>query len=518
MARPRSWTRLTGSCSTDTVRDINSFCVTRSLRRTDPGCMQELASSVRRAHPRTVFPTPIMPPPPVPGASKHPPQRAPPIYPKASLSPLQTLVRAQRAAIVDPVLTASATFIASIPPDSDDERERARLAARRRKSSGLNTFHSSGHGNASRRRRAESAAAAAVRPRGPGGMFLKQGQQPSAPRPSNPRKARASAPLPPSAPAPMVEAGPSKRARRMSSISSLNGVGADWEMDMDMAQESRPRRDRRPSMRVLNGGPGQGPTPPSLGLTNGKGKERAPAEEAFTPSNVRLTIRIPPRAGLTIAGARTAFSNEQAQPSASTSATADYGNYRPSFSPTSTTRTLSPTLPKIRLRLGSRPNTEQSHDGEEHDDRSVSEWEEYSASEAGRERDAEVMDGNGDDGLSVTRSSRSRSRSTSVSVYRQSAYKYPPPYQSGIKREDEGLIQDSGSRAGSSHVALSVSPPPPLPPANEGEEDGDKDDTQAVPQGDGSTRHETFKQSWSVSEQHLLEKLLEEYPDGVKNR
>lgn len=30
--------------------------------------------------------------------------------------------------------------------------------------------------------------------------------------------------------------------------------------------------------------------------------------------------------------------------------------------------------------------------------------------------------------------------------------------------------------------------------------------------------HETYKQAWSVSEQHLLEKLLEEYPDGVKNR
>ncbi|KZV71187.1 hypothetical protein PENSPDRAFT_578108, partial [Peniophora sp. CONT] len=29
---------------------------------------------------------------------------------------------------------------------------------------------------------------------------------------------------------------------------------------------------------------------------------------------------------------------------------------------------------------------------------------------------------------------------------------------------------------------------------------------------------DTYKQAWSVSEQHLLERLLEEIPDGEKNR
>ncbi|OBZ77117.1 ZZ-type zinc finger-containing protein 3 [Grifola frondosa] len=34
----------------------------------------------------------------------------------------------------------------------------------------------------------------------------------------------------------------------------------------------------------------------------------------------------------------------------------------------------------------------------------------------------------------------------------------------------------------------------------------------------GKPRSETYKQAWSVSEQHLLERLLEEIPDGEKNR
>lgn len=34
----------------------------------------------------------------------------------------------------------------------------------------------------------------------------------------------------------------------------------------------------------------------------------------------------------------------------------------------------------------------------------------------------------------------------------------------------------------------------------------------------GKPKSETYKQSWSVSEQHLLERLLEEIPDGEKNR
>jgi len=35
---------------------------------------------------------------------------------------------------------------------------------------------------------------------------------------------------------------------------------------------------------------------------------------------------------------------------------------------------------------------------------------------------------------------------------------------------------------------------------------------------ENKVRPETYKQAWSVSEQHLLERLLEEIPDGEKNR
>lgn len=34
----------------------------------------------------------------------------------------------------------------------------------------------------------------------------------------------------------------------------------------------------------------------------------------------------------------------------------------------------------------------------------------------------------------------------------------------------------------------------------------------------GKPKSETYKQAWSVSEQHLLEQLLEQIPDGAKNR
>lgn len=60
--------------------------------------------------------------------------------------------------------------------------------------------------------------------------------------------------------------------------------------------------------------------------------------------------------------------------------------------------------------------------------------------------------------------------------------------------------------------AASPSPPPtaemPLP-AHVGGSAG---------KGNGKKKPETYKQAWSVSEQHLLEKLLDEIPEGSKNR
>lgn len=49
--------------------------------------------------------------------------------------------------------------------------------------------------------------------------------------------------------------------------------------------------------------------------------------------------------------------------------------------------------------------------------------------------------------------------------------------------------------------------PPPPPPAVKRDKDAK-----------GKPRSETYKLAWSVSEQHLLEQLLEQIPDGEKNR
>ncbi|RPD61768.1 hypothetical protein L226DRAFT_485046 [Lentinus tigrinus ALCF2SS1-7] len=52
------------------------------------------------------------------------------------------------------------------------------------------------------------------------------------------------------------------------------------------------------------------------------------------------------------------------------------------------------------------------------------------------------------------------------------------------------------------------------------EQDDEVDATPAGPScgKDGKPKSETYKQAWSVSEQHLLERLLEEIPEGEKNR
>jgi hypothetical protein len=79
------------------------------------------------------------------------------------------------------------------------------------------------------------------------------------------------------------------------------------------------------------------------------------------------------------------------------------------------------------------------------------------------------------------------------------------------------------ARPQSSQQALDIS----VPKANgkrkqQRELSPDTDTTQlASRKGSRSTgkiKPETYKQAWSVSEQHLLERLLEEIPDGEKNR
>lgn len=56
-----------------------------------------------------------------------------------------------------------------------------------------------------------------------------------------------------------------------------------------------------------------------------------------------------------------------------------------------------------------------------------------------------------------------------------------------------------------------------MPPSVKNTEPAVEDDLPKVDKR-GKLRSDTYKQAWSVSEQHLLERLLEEIPDGEKNR
>ncbi|KAH9928011.1 uncharacterized protein BXZ73DRAFT_102517 [Epithele typhae] len=64
-------------------------------------------------------------------------------------------------------------------------------------------------------------------------------------------------------------------------------------------------------------------------------------------------------------------------------------------------------------------------------------------------------------------------------------------------------------------VKLMLGPPPPPPPPPP---DQPSSPTEPALDRKGKARSDTYKQAWSVSEQHLLERLLEEIPDGEKNR
>ncbi|KAI0752639.1 hypothetical protein C8Q80DRAFT_1147443 [Daedaleopsis nitida] len=61
--------------------------------------------------------------------------------------------------------------------------------------------------------------------------------------------------------------------------------------------------------------------------------------------------------------------------------------------------------------------------------------------------------------------------------------------------------------------------PQPKPKVEPDEEEEQPTPTTGPPRDkNGKAKSETYKQAWSVSEQHLLERLLEEIPDGEKNR
>lgn len=70
-------------------------------------------------------------------------------------------------------------------------------------------------------------------------------------------------------------------------------------------------------------------------------------------------------------------------------------------------------------------------------------------------------------------------------------------------------VAHKGGRTKAKAAPIKVEPKP----------EPDEDSLESPSTGpNGKPRSETYKQAWSVSEQHLLERLLEEIPDGEKNR
>ena len=78
-------------------------------------------------------------------------------------------------------------------------------------------------------------------------------------------------------------------------------------------------------------------------------------------------------------------------------------------------------------------------------------------------------------------------------------------------QQDIGEIAKRAKPSGKLKVKLKVEPPPEPEPEPE-------ETTEPPRDKKGKAKSETYKQAWSVSEQHLLERLLDEIPDGEKNR
>ncbi|KAK7683662.1 hypothetical protein QCA50_013038 [Cerrena zonata] len=95
----------------------------------------------------------------------------------------------------------------------------------------------------------------------------------------------------------------------------------------------------------------------------------------------------------------------------------------------------------------------------------------------------------------------------------------PPTYtKTGRQRQP---TRKASAIASSSRASRAKAKQPALEPEeNEDQEENDDDapSKEVLTDKKGKPRPETYKQAWSISEQHLLERLLEEIPDGEKNR
>jgi len=100
--------------------------------------------------------------------------------------------------------------------------------------------------------------------------------------------------------------------------------------------------------------------------------------------------------------------------------------------------------------------------------------------------------------MALTKSSRLRRPSTKLQAHARA------------KTLDESSTGRYSKRKTQNEIILKIEPDPEPPPSKPILEKRSRDPEKPKP--------ETYKLAWSVSEQHLLERLLEEIPDGEKNR
>ncbi|KAI0634154.1 hypothetical protein C8Q77DRAFT_1110125 [Trametes polyzona] len=136
---------------------------------------------------------------------------------------------------------------------------------------------------------------------------------------------------------------------------------------------------------------------------------------------------------------------------------------------------------------------------------------------------AEVDISMDDGGVSVPATSVPPSENVSMEVDTPADLSSPLPTPSSVPTEsarERRPSRKAQTEARSSSTRAKSTGKAKAPPKPKVEPREDSAEPPAGPPRDknGKAKSETYKQAWSVSEQHLLERLLEEIPEGEKNR
>lgn len=113
--------------------------------------------------------------------------------------------------------------------------------------------------------------------------------------------------------------------------------------------------------------------------------------------------------------------------------------------------------------------------------------------------------------------SSAQTTATSLPFIRQSRIRQPSTKLRARENADLHSFAASGQKKGRRKITHGTTAAP-IPELSVLKSATEEEAPVGEPRGAGKPKPETYKQAWSVSEQHLLERLLEEIPDGEKNR